>query len=445
MNQEELKTLNEEYQCFNTIQEKKGAEDGELKDYKISVKDCICVEGMESTAGSKILKGYKPLFNATAVQKLLDAGATIIGKTSQDEFGFGSFAQNVGIDLKPPKNPVDKTRVTGGSSGGSASITKLADFKHISLAESTGGSIVCPAAYCGVYGLCPTYGRVSRYGLLDYGNSLDKIGPMAKTIEECAKILEIISGYDEKDSTSLKVPTEKYTDYLNQDIDGMKIGIIKESLGEGVQQEVKDEFQKTIQTLKDKGAVVEEVSLPTTFKYGIETYYIIAMSEASTNLSKYCGMRYGQEGELNESFNNYFSKIRSENFGPEAKRRIMIGTFARMSGYRDAYYIKATKIRTLIIQEYQKLFEEYDVLVSPTMPNLPPKVEETKNLTPLENYMMDIMTVGPNIAGLPHLTVPLDTEIPIGFMIIGRHLDEGKIIQVGKEVRQWLTILHQTQ
>ena len=433
---EELNILNKEFNCFNVIQELQEKREGKLKDYSFSIKDCICVKGMESTAGSKILKGYKPLFHATAVKKILNEGAKIIGKTSQDEFGFGSFSQNVGIGFKAPNNPNDKERVTGGSSGGSASITKLANFKHISLAESTGGSIVCPAAYCGVYGLCPTYGRVSRYGLIDYGNSLDKIGPMAKSIKEIALTMEIISGYDEKDSTSLNTPVDEYSKFLDEDIQGLKIGIIKESLQKGIQKEVKEAFNTKIEVLKKKGAVVEEISLPLTFKYGIPTYYILAMSECSTNLSKLCGMRYGKEEKIEESFNEYFSKIRSENFGFEAKRRIMIGTFARMSGYRDAYYIKATKVRTLIIEEYKKLFEEYDVLISPTMPNVAPKIEDVKKLTPLENYMMDVLTVGPNLAGLPHLTVPIQKEnnLPIGMMIIGKHLDEGKIIQVGKEL-----------
>jgi aspartyl-tRNA(Asn)/glutamyl-tRNA(Gln) amidotransferase subunit A len=431
---EELIKLNEEYNCFNVIEEKKNKEEGRLKDYLISIKDCICVKGMESTAGSAILKGYKPVFNATAVEKILNEGATIIGKTSQDEFGFGSFSLNVGKGMKHPLNPIDKERVCGGSSGGSACITKLAKFKHISISESTGGSIVCPAAYCGVIGLCPTYGRVSRYGLIDYANSLDKIGPMAKSMEEIAIGMEIISGYDKKDSTSLNEPVEDYSKYLNQDIKGLKIGLIKESLGEGVEEEVKVEFLKKVEELKEKGAIVEEVSLPQTFKYGVATYYIIALCESSTNLSKYCGMRYGEEEKLEGNFNEYFSKVRSKYLGNEAKRRIMLGTFARMSGFRDAYYIKATKIRTLIINEYKKLFENYDCLISPTMPNLPPKITDANNLTPLENYMMDILTVGPNLAGLPHITVPIGKELPVGFMIIGDHLKEGKIMQVGKNV-----------
>jgi len=427
-----LQELNQNYNCFNIIEELKEKEEGKLSGYQISVKDCICVKGMESTAGSAILKGYKPLFHATAVQKVLDEGCKIIGKTSQDEFGFGSFSMNVGIGYKQPLNPVDKQRVTGGSSGGSGCAVKLIEDKHVSLGESTGGSIVCPAAYCGIVGLCPTYGRVSRYGLLDYGNSLDKIGPMARTVEDCAKVLKIIAGYDPKDSTSLNEPVDDYESFLKKGVKGLKIGLVKESLD--VDEEVKAEFMKTIESLKEKGAIVEQVSLPLTFKYGIEVYYIIALSEVSTNLSKYCGIRYGAEEKPEGSFNEYFAKVRSKNFGEEAKRRIMLGTFARMSGFRDAYYIKAAKVRTLIIQEYKKLFEHYDVLVTPTMPNVAPKTEDVKKLTPLQNYMMDVLTVGPNLAGLPHISVPIGDDLPVGFLVIGDHLQEGKIIQVADEV-----------
>jgi len=433
----ELEKINAEYHCFNVIQELQEKNEGKLKGLKISVKDSICVKNMESTAGSKILKGYKPVFHATAVQKVLSEGATIIGKTSQDAFGFGSFSMNTGIGFIQPLNPVDKERVTGGSSGGSACITKLADFDHVSFGESTGGSIACPAAYCGVVGFTPTYGRISRYGLIDYGNSLDKLGIVAKTVAKCAEVLEIIAGYDEKDSTSINKPVEQYSTFLNKDIKGMKIGLIKESLQAGIEPDVKTAFLETISKLKDKGAIVEEVSLPLTFKYGISVYYIIALSEASTNLSKLCGMRYGAEDKVEGSFNEYFSKVRSENFSEEAKRRIILGTFARMSGFRDAYYIKSAKIRTLIINEHRELFKKYDVLVSPTMPNVAPKIEDVKKLTPLENYMMDVLTCGPNLAGLPHISIPVGKQnLPIGFMIIGDQLQESKIIQIASEVEE---------
>jgi len=437
---EEIKGINKEYNYFNIISEELALEQaknprGKLAGLPVSIKDCICVKGIESRAGSKILNEYKPLFNATAVEKLIKEGAIIIGKTSQDEFGFGGFSINVGLGFKIPKNPFDKERVCGGSSGGSAGITQKASFSHISLGESTGGSIVNPASFCGVFGLCPTYGRVSRYGLLDYANSLDKIGPLTKSLEDLALILEIISGYDKNESTTLDKPVENYSSYIKKDVKGMKIALIKESMKEGVDKAVKDNVWKAIKKLEESGVKYEEIPLPLTMKYGIPTYYLIATSEASTNLAKYSGMRYGVHEKLEGSFNEYFSKIRSANFGKEAKRRIMLGTFARMAGYRDAYYIKAMKVRTKIIQEYKKAFKRFDVLISPTMPIVAPRIKEIEKLTPLQNYMMDIMTVGPNLAGLPHLNVPIgfDKKLPIGMMVIGDHLKEGKLLQVGKE------------
>jgi aspartyl-tRNA(Asn)/glutamyl-tRNA(Gln) amidotransferase subunit A len=431
---EEIKKINKEYNYFNEIKIVEPKKKGRFSDYSISVKDCIVVKNMESRAGSKILSGYRPVFDATVIENIKKEGGKIIGKTSQDEFGFGSFATNVGIGFKVPLNPFDKERCCGGSSGGSAGITQKADFKHISIAESTGGSIVCPAAFCGVYGLCPTYGLVSRYGLMDYANSLDKIGPMAKKIDEIALALDIISGYDEKDSTSVKRDKEDYSKYLKKDIKEMKIGVIKEAFGEGVDKEIAEKVKKKIEELKEKGGKVEEVSLPLNSKYSLATYYLIAMCETSTNLAKFCGMKYGKHEKLEGSFNEYFSKVRSANFGEEAKRRIIIGTFARMSGFRDAYYIKALKVRTKLIEEYKKVFKKYDVLISPTMPVIAPRFDEIEKMTPLENYTMDILTVGPNLAGLPHISIPVGfkDKMPIGLLVIGDHFDEGKLLQVGK-------------
>ncbi len=427
---EEVKKINKEYHYFNKIIENPKKEGkGKLEGVAISVKDCICVKGVESRAGSKILSGYKPVFDATVVDKVKKEGGLIIGKTSQDEFGFGSFNVNVGLGMDVPLNPFDKERVCGGSSGGSAGITKKASFRHISIAESTGGSIVCPASFCGVFGLCPTYGRVSRYGLMDYSNSLDKIGPMAKNMKDIALAMEVIAGFDKKESTSLNAHVEKYSDYLDKDIKKLKIGIIKEAFGEGTDESIKKIVLDKIIDLN-----YTEVSLPLTAKYGVYVYYLIAMSEASTNLAKYCGMRYGVHEKLEGNFNEYFSKVRSHNFNEESKRRIIIGTFARMAGYRDAYYIKAMQLRTNIIEEYKKLFKKVDVLISPTMPIVAPKFTEIEKLTPLQMYMMDILTVGPNLAGMPHLTVPVGFKdnMPVGMMLIGDHLQEGKIIQGGR-------------
>ena len=446
---EECKKINKEYNYFNTISEDLALEqakeikkqiknkDNTIKNKKllgvaISVKDAICVKGVESTAGSRILKGYKPLFDATVIKKAKEQGAIIIGKTAQDEFGFGSFSVNVGLGFDVPKNPFDKARSCGGSSGGAGGITQKASFPHIALGESTGGSIASPASFCGVFGLCPTYGRVSRYGLMDYANSLDKIGPLGNNIYDTALLLETIAGFDNNESTTINAPIQNYTNFINKDTKNMRIGIIKESFND-IDKNVEKNVRGGIKKLEERGAKAEEVSLKLPIEHGISTYYIIATSEASTNLAKYCGMRYGIADKLEGNFNEYFTKVRSNNFGAEAKRRIILGTFARMSGYRDAYYIKATKIRSMIVNEYKKLFKKYDALASPTMPITAPKFSEIEKLTPLQNYMMDIMTVSPNLAGLPHLNVPVgfDKNMPVGMMLTSDHLQEGNLIQLG--------------
>ena len=435
---QECKKINKEYNYFNTISEDVKVDgSGRLKDVVVSVKDCICVKDVESRAGSKILEGYNPLFDATVISKVKKEGGVVIGKTAQDAFGFGSFAVNVGKDMEIPLNPFDKDRCCGGSSGGAAGFTQKAPFRHIALSESTGGSIVCPASFCGVIGLCPTYGRVSRYGLMDYANSLDKIGPMAKSMEDIALMMEVIAGFDSNESTSLDEPVPKYTEFVKKDIKGMKIGIVKESFGNGVDDEVKEKVKLGIDKLEKLGAKVEEVSLPLTWKYSVPTYYLLAMCEASTNLAKFCGMRYGASEPIKGSFNDYFSKVRSDYFNDESKRRIIIGTFARMAGHRDAYYIKAAKVRTKIIDEYKEVFKKFDLLVSPTMPFVAPKFKEIEKLSPLQNYMADILTAGPNLAGLPHVSVPVGFDknnMPIGLMLIGDHLNEEKLIQVGAKL-----------
>jgi len=447
---EECRKINAEYNYFNVISSELALEqaknikksiknkDKSIKDKKllgvaISVKDSICVKDVESSAGSRILKGYEPLFNATVIEKAINEGGIIIGKTAQDEFGFGSFSVNVGIGFKIPKNPIDKERSCGGSSGGAAGITKKAEFPHIALGESTGGSIAAPASFCDVFGLCPTYGRNSRYGLIDFGNSLDKIGPIGKSCYKTALLQEVISGHDQNDSTSLNVRVDNYTEIIEKPVKGMKIGVVKEAFGEGVAEQVEKNVYNGIEILQEEGTKVEEISLKLPIKYGIATYYMIATSEASTNLAKYCGMRYGVSEKLEGSFNEYFTKVRSNNFGDEAKRRIILGTFARMAGYRDAFYLKAMKVRTLMINEYKKAFRKFDALLSPTVPILPPKFSEIERLTPLQNYMADIMLVSPNICGLPHLNVPVGYEknLPVGMLLIGDHLQEEKLLQLG--------------
>jgi aspartyl-tRNA(Asn)/glutamyl-tRNA(Gln) amidotransferase subunit A len=405
------------------IAQSKTAKKGRLYGLPISIKDNICVKDMESRAGSKILEGYKPVFDATIVKKIRDEGGIIIGKTSQDAFGFGSFNVNVGLDDKVPKNPLDKERVTGGSSGGAAGITRKLG-NHVAIAESTGGSIAAPAAYCGVYGMTPTYGRVSRYGLIDYSNSMDKIGVMAKDIEDVAIVLEVISGHDELDSTSVDMPPLD----LKKEKKDFKIAVVKESL-ENIDKGVKDNL---LEKLKEKKYSL--VSLPLTFRYSLQAYYLISMAEASTNLAKLCGIRYGRHDKLEGNFNEYFSKVRSKNFSKEEKRRIILGTFARMSGFRDAYYLKALKVRTKIIEEYKALFKKFDVMITPTMPGIAPKFSDIKKLSPLENYMMDIMTVGPNLAGFPHLSIPsgLSKDMPTGLMAVSDHFQEKKLVDFAR-------------
>jgi len=437
---DEIKKINNEYHFFNHIVDKK---DSSKIKFLVSVKDCICTKEIPTTSGSRILDGYTPRFDATCVKRIKKAGGRIIGKTAMDVFGFGSFCVNVGLDKKIPLNPFDKKRCCGGSSGGAAGftqkfseLTKEFSVGHIALGESTGGSIACPASFCGVAGLTPTYGRVSRYGQIDYASSMDKIGVIAKTVKECAEMLEIIAGADNKDATCVdkkKNFVKALKDVSKKNLKGMKIGLIKEGFGKGVDPEVEKVVKEAVKKLN---LDVEEVSLPLTTKYGVSVYYLLAMTEASTNLAKLCGLRYGQESSVEGvSFNDYFTKIRSKHFNKEAKRRIIIGTFARMAGFRDAYYIKAAKVRTLIIEEYKKLFKRYDILISPSMPITAPTFTEIEKLTPLQNYMMDILTAGPNLAGLPHLTIPckkFSTKgLPIGMLLIGDHFNEKAILQVG--------------
>src|SRR3989339_1131745 len=438
---EECKKINKEYHYLNNISEElalrqaeaiKKNPKGKLAGLPISIKDSICVKDIESSAGSRILKGHKPLFNAAVVQKVIDEGAIIIGKTSQDEFGFGGFSVNVGLGFKVPLNPFDKERACGGSSGGSAGITQKADFPHISLAESTGGSIVNPASFCGVVGLCPTYGAVSRYGLLDYANSLDKIGPMAKSIAEARLMFDIIAQHDEKDATS--VPHGQRQKHKEKNPEEMRIGIISYVMGDGIAEPIQEHTKKVIERLRQKGIACKEVALPTVKEFAIATYYLLATAEASTNLAKYCGMRYGKAEQLKGNFNDYFSDVRSRNFGKEAKRRVILGTFARMAGYRDAYYLKAAKVRTKIIEEYRELFQKYDALISPTMPVLAPKFEDIEKMTPLQQYLMDILTVGPNLAGLPHMNLPSGNAqgLPVGTLLTADHFNEHILFRLGE-------------
>ena len=428
---EELKEVNKKYNLMREI--KRGEQhQGELENIPFVAKDAIATEGVTTAAGSKILEDYRPVFDATAVERMKESGAQFFGKTQQDEFGFGTFSTNNAFTT--PKNPHDKERVVGGSSGGAGAVVAAMDKPLISLGESTGGSITNPAAYNGVVGITPTYGRVSRYGLVDYANSLDKIGVLAKSVYGTAKGLEIIAGHDKNDQTTARKEVPEYSDL--EEVKDLKVGVPKQYLElEGLEEGVKENFEDSLEKLEEMGAEVEEIDMPLlSADYAVPSYYVLAMAEASTNLAKMSGMRYGLEMDPEDfdDFNEYFSEVRSEGFGEEAKRRILLGTYTRMAGYRDQYYIKAAEVRQKIINQFKEAFEEYDVLVSPSMPNIAPKIEEAESMDPAEVYAMDTLTVGPNLAGLPMISVPNGESggMPTGLHIIGDHFEEEKILNV---------------
>jgi len=426
--------INHRYRAFNHVAEALETEGGgRLAGVVVSVKDNVCVKGMPSTAGSKVLEGYMPPFDATVVAKCRLEGAAILGKTAQDEFGFGTF--NVNTPYSVPLNPRDTERSPGGSSGGAAVVTAVADFPHLAIAESTGGSISCPASFCGVVGVTPTYGRTSRWGLIDYANSLDKIGCMGRTVRDAALLLSVISGPDRYDSTVLHAQVEDYVAQAGEPVEGLRVGVPREYFGEGVDQGVSDVVWGGVKRLEDQGAEVREVSLPFT-RYSLSSYYIIAMAEASTNLAKYCGLRYGLHLPLEGSFDEYFSAVRSVGFGDEAKRRIILGTYARMAGYRDAYYLKALKVRTRVIMDFRRVFEAVDVLAAPTMPVVAPRFDEIAELEPIQHYMMDILTVAPNLAGVPMVSVPCGESdgMPVGLHVMADYLGEGDMIRAAAAV-----------
>lgn len=423
---EKVKKLDNRYSLFQHVNDlsKKVVANDPMFGLPISVKDNICVKDMQSSAGSLILDGYAPPFDATCVSLIKKKGARILGKTNQDEFGFGTFSVYSAYGI--PKNPLDPTRSCGGSSGGAGGLTQALDYPHIALAESTGGSISCPAAFCAVVGLTPTYGLVSRYGLIDYANSLDKIGPIGRRVYDVALMLSVIAQHDKKDSTSIKTKAN-YMSCLNKDIKGMRIGVPKEYFN-NINKKISARVWSAIKELESNGARIQKISLPTT-RYALASYYIIATAEASTNLARYCGMRYGMHLDMKSSFNEYFSKVRSKGFGEEAKRRVMLGTFARMSGYRDAYYLKALKVRTLIINDFRRAFKSCDVIAAPTMPILPKKFTEIKKMSAIETYQMDTLSLPPNLAGIPMISIPVKEKEPVGLHLMADHLHEESILR----------------
>ena len=399
----------------------------------VVIKDVMCTKGVRTTCSSRMLENFIPPYNATVVEKLNNCGAVMIGKANMDEFAMGSSTENSAFF--PTHNPWDLTRVPGGSSGGSAA-SVAADETIYSLGSDTGGSIRQPAALCSVTGLKPTYGRVSRYGLVAFASSLDQIGPLTKDVTDCALVMNAISGYDERDSTSVPEPVPDFTACLTGNIKGMKLGVPEEYFVEGIQPGVDSVIRAAISKFKELGASVEKVSLPHT-GYALAVYYIIAPSEASANLARYDGVKYGLSHEEATGMWENMEKTRQYGFGPEVKRRIMLGTYALSAGYYDAYYLKAQKVRTLIRQEFDSVFEKVDALITPTSPTVPFKIGE-KTDDPLQMYLSDVCTLPINIAGIPALSIPagFSEGLPVGMQIIGKPFAEETIMKIGHAYQQ---------
>ncbi len=408
-----------------------GEEIGLLAGIPIAIKDNICTKGIRTTCGSRILESYVPPYESTVTQKLAEAGAVMMGKTNMDEFAMGSSTETSAYQLTA--NPWDLERVPGGSSGGSAAAVASGECP-IALGSDTGGSIRQPASFCGVVGLKPTYGLVSRFGLVAYASSLDQIGPFARTVEDTAILLQAIAGYDPKDATSLNIKVPDYVHAIRPNLKPkgqLRIGIIQETLGQGIDPEVASTVTKAIEVFQDLGAEIQVVSCPR-FRYGLPTYYILAPSEASSNLARYDGVKYGFRAEGAENLIEMYSRTRAAGFGPEVKRRIMIGTYALSAGYYDAYYLKAQKVRTLIKEDFERAFAQADILVCPTSPTTAFKAGEKIN-DPLSMYLSDLMTIPVNLAGLPALSLPCGFDhqgLPIGIQLIGNVLKEDLLLRV---------------
>ncbi len=417
-----------------------GEEIGLLAGIPIGIKDNMCTKGILTTCASRILENFVPPYESTVTQKLAEAGAVMVGKTNLDEFAMGGSTETSAYQITT--NPWDLSRVPGGSSGGSAAAV-AAEECVVALGSDTGGSIRQPASFCGIVGLKPTYGLVSRYGLVAFASSLDQIGPFARTVEDAAILLNAIAGYDPKDSTSLKVDIPDYTASLKADLKSgrkLKIGVIKETFGEGLDPVVEQAVTKAFDQLKNLGAEIHFISCPR-FRYGLPSYYVIAPSEASANLARYDGVKYGYRAPEADNLLSMYTRTRAAGFGAEVKRRIMIGTYTLSAGYYDAYYLKAQKVRTLIKQDFEKAFEEVDVLACPTAPTTAYKVGE-KTTDPLSMYLVDLMTIPVNLAGLPGISVPCgfdDKGLPIGLQLIGQVLREDQLFQVAHAYEQSTT------
>ena len=417
-----------------------GKLNGPLAGVPVAIKDNMCTEGLLTTCSSKILGNFVPTFTSEAVLNLEKAGAVILGKTNMDEFAMGSTTETSAYG--ETKNPWNLEHVPGGSSGGSCAAV-AAEECFYALGSDTGGSIRQPSSFCGVTGIKPTYGTVSRYGLIAYGSSLDQIGPVAKDVTDCATILEIIASHDEKDSTSVKRDDLDFTSALVDDVKDMKIGIPKDYLGEGLDNEEKDAILNAAKVLEEKGAIVEEFDL-SLVEYAIPAYYVIACAEASSNLARFDGVKYGYRTEEYDGLHNMYKKSRSEGFGAEVKRRIMLGSFVLSSGYYDAYYLKALRTKALIKKAFDEAFAKYDVILGPAAPTTAPKLGESLS-DPLKMYLGDIYTISVNLAGLPGITVPCGTDskgLPIGLQLIGDCFKEKNIIRAAYSFEQTRDFKH---
>jgi aspartyl-tRNA(Asn)/glutamyl-tRNA(Gln) amidotransferase subunit A len=394
----------------------------------VGIKDVMSTRGVRTTAGSKSLEKYIPPYDATAVARMEAAGALVLGKMNCDEFAMGSSNENSAFH--PVRNPRDLNRVPGGSSGGSAAAV-AADMAVVTLGSDTGGSIRQPASFCGVVGLMPTYGRVSRYGLIAFASSLDHIGPLARTVKDAAIVLGTIAGRDPMDATSADVPVPDYVAELDKPVPGMKIGVAKEYFGDGLDDEVRQAVEAAIDKLKTLGCEIVPVSLPHT-PYAIPTYYLIATAEASSNLARYDGVRYSRRAREVKTLSEMYRRSRDEGFGAEVKRRIMLGTYALSAGYYDAYYLKAQKVRTLLTRDFDEAFGKVDAIVTPTCPTAAFRLGEKSN-DPLAMYLADIYTVTADLAGIPGISIPCGEtkeKLPIGLQILGKHFDESSILRV---------------
>jgi len=408
---------------------KRGERPGLLMGVPVAVKDNICTRGLRTTCASKILGNFVPPYDAHVVERLRAEDAIIVGKTNLDEFAMGSSTENSGF--KPTKNPWDVRCIPGGSSGGSAAAV-AAGMAYMALGSDTGGSVRQPACLCGVVGLKPTYGRVSRYGLVAFGSSLDQIGPITKDVRDAAILLQVIAGHDRRDSTCAAAPAPDYLSTLDDPIAGVRIGVPKEYFAEGLNKEVHQAVEGAIRTYEGLGANVVEISLPHTM-YAVAVYYIIATAEASSNLARYDGVRYGYRAS-SDGLISMYSRSRAEGFGSEVKRRIMLGTYALSSGYYDAYYLKASKVRNLIRQDFLSAFEKVDVVLCPTSPTPAFRLGERIE-NPLEMYLSDVFTIPANLAGIPGISIPCGftrDNLPIGMQIMGKHFDEATLLKVAR-------------